>query len=149
MCSCCRSVGRVCLGSIVPTRSHSLRSSQYLLIYFSPPIMPGGLGEGVRGLPSRDLRAAASTHGNTYLNLTWTKTAILHFYIIIFPPSQNDIVAVQGNENKAECFLANTIISWPESHSDLIGMSLCVFACVCFNGNSTWYHWDIRKNRVS
>lgn len=93
--------------------------------------MPGGLGEGVRGLPSRELRAAASTHGNTYLNLTWTKTAILHFYIIIFPPSQNDIVAVQGNENKAECFLANTIISWPESHSDLIGMSLCVCLHVC------------------
>lgn len=68
------------------------------LIYLSLPVCARSpWRNSAETLHSWKLCTASFTHKNICLNMKLTKTLILYFYIILCPPSQNDILAVGGN----------------------------------------------------
>lgn len=63
------------------------------------PVMPAVLGEGAQGgLPSQEPCTASFTHKEHLSKSEIDQDSDnFIFYIILCPPSQNDILAVQGN----------------------------------------------------
>lgn len=66
-----------------------------LPLHQSVPRVPGVVGQGT--LIPEDFACSPSPTRNIYLNLKSTETLILIFYLMLCPPSQNDILAIQGN----------------------------------------------------
>lgn len=66
-----------------------------LPLYQSVPRVPGEVGQGTL-IPGNSACSPSLTR-NIYLNLKLTETLILIFYLMLCPPSQNDILAIQGN----------------------------------------------------
>lgn len=102
-------------------------SSVCFVVGLTVAIHTGGRGEESQGEPL--VQEWPSSLGNIFLNAKAARTSIPHFHTIPHI-SQKDMFAVWGNDGNAD-YLANTVISWPDYHDDLIDVSLCVCSCVC------------------